>query len=78
VVQISNADARRLLRLLDDASALARQHAAEQSYRRDACAATRERILANYHQMQAEGALALADRAEEFGALLADRTPVGH
>lgn len=67
MIRLSNADARRLVRVLDQAAVLLREHAAEQSYRRDACRAVRERILADYHQRQHEHALAVADAVTEAG-----------
>lgn len=56
-------------RTLARAEAVARQHAAEQTYRRDAMRAIRERLMADYHARQAEEASSVA---EALAALRAD------
>lgn len=67
MIRLSNADARRLVKLLDDAQLLVREHALTQSYRRDACKFLRERILADYHDRQWNRAVHLADAMTEAG-----------
>jgi hypothetical protein len=57
---ITEETARLLDRVLATAEQISREHAAHQSYRRDAAKVMRERILTGYHQAQAEMALALA------------------
>jgi hypothetical protein len=61
VLRMSNADAAALRRLLDAAADMLREYAAEQSYRRDAMKAIRERMLAEYHDHRTNDALAMID-----------------
>lgn len=70
MIHLSNVDAKRLVKLLDQAATIARQHAAEQSYRRDACRAVRERILTDYHDRQHRAALDVADDLVDQGGRL--------
>lgn len=67
MIRLTNAETRRIVRLLDKAQAMIREHAAEQSYRRDACRFLRERILTDYHQRQVETAHETADALTETG-----------
>ncbi len=58
---MSNSDAAALRRLLEAATDMLREYAAEQSYRRDAMKAIRERMLADYHDHRTSDALAMID-----------------
>jgi hypothetical protein len=67
---MSNADAEKLRRLLLAAEKHVREHAVEQSYRRDAMRAIRERYLERYHQSQWESAAMVADALVGVAAVL--------
>lgn len=62
---------------LADAADVAREHAAQHSYRATACAAVGERILRDYHRRHHRDLLNLADRLQTLRAVVAQRTSPG-
>lgn len=73
MIRLTNSDARALVALLEHAQTALREYALYQAYRRDACKAMRERILADYHHRQWTSAIALADDVTDAGGALLAR-----
>lgn len=61
MLELTNADARNMRRLLLVAEQHCRERAAEQSYRATACKTIGESLLSEYHVRRAEDALSVAD-----------------
>lgn len=59
---LSLTDARKLLKLLEQAQRVAGEHAAEQAWRADAMHAIKERLVEVYHRNQAADACELIDK----------------
>jgi hypothetical protein len=78
VIRLSNADARRLVQLLDAAEQIDREHAVVQSYRRDACRFLREKILADYHDRRWSSAVDLAASLADAGGTILVKVEEAH
>jgi hypothetical protein len=70
VLQISNADAANIRRLLLAAETHCRERAVEQSYRRDAMKFLGERLLREYHHNRHQDALGIADALAEVAVAM--------
>ncbi len=72
---LTEAQTSALTRDLDSAGHQLREHAAQHSYRADACKAVGERVLADYHRQHHGQVLGLADSLDQHSQHLDPTDP---